>query len=70
MTREFIGSKIAPSVHPPFSPRFSRRGSSADEGTRWNIRFASLLTQTVLLLSPLQCIHDAIHPLYAPLFEG
>ncbi len=28
-----------------------------------------LLTQAVLLLSPLQCIHDAIHPLYAPFVE-
>ncbi len=70
MTWELIGSKITTSVHRPSALRRSRRGSLADEDTRWAIRFASLLTQAVLLLSPLQCIHDAIHPLYAPFFEG
>ena len=70
MTWELIGSKITTSVHRPFAPRRSRRGRLADEGARWAIRSASLLTQAVLLLSPLQCIHDAIHPLYAPFFEG
>ena len=70
MAWELIDSKIATSVHPPSAPRFSRCDRSVDEGTRWAIRSALRLTQAVLLLSPLQCIHDAIHPLYAPFLEG
>ena len=33
------------------------------------LRIACLWGQAALMLSLLQCIHDAIHPLYAPFVE-
>ena len=32
-------------------------------------RIACLLLQGAMTLAPLQCVHDSLHPLYAPFFE-
>ncbi len=41
---------------------------ASDRQTRLT-RIACLLLQGAMALAPLECVHDSLHPLYAPFFE-